>query len=60
MDIVKYAASTFARFARDERGSTAIEYSLVAMLIAIVLIAALTTVGSKLNTQYYNAIAAHL
>jgi pilus assembly protein Flp/PilA len=60
MDIVKKAASTLARFARDERGSTAIEYSLVAMLIAIVLIAALTTVGSKLNSQYYNAIAAHL
>jgi pilus assembly protein Flp/PilA len=45
---------------RDKRGSTAIEYSLIAMLIAIVLIAALSTVGTKLNSQYYDAIAAYL
>jgi pilus assembly protein Flp/PilA len=38
------------RFATDPGGATAIEYTLVAMLIAMVLIAALTSIGTHLNT----------
>jgi pilus assembly protein Flp/PilA len=37
-----------SRFVRDESGATAIEYGLIAALIAVVIITALTTVGTNL------------
>jgi pilus assembly protein Flp/PilA len=37
---------------RDESGATAIEYGLIAALISIVAIAALTSVGSHLSTNF--------
>ena len=36
------------RFLKDESGATAIEYGLIAALIAVVLVGALTAVGSSL------------
>jgi pilus assembly protein Flp/PilA len=39
----------FARFVRDESGATAIEYGLIAALIAVVVITGLTAVGTNLN-----------
>ena len=44
---------------RDDEGVTAIEYGLIAALIAIVIIVAVTTVGSKLNI-IFDAVAANL
>ena len=41
---------------RDEAGPTAIEYGLIAALIAVVTIAGLTQVGTTLNSKY-NTIA---
>jgi pilus assembly protein Flp/PilA len=40
------------RFVADESGVTAIEYSLIAGLISVVIIAALTPVGVALNAVY--------
>lgn len=40
------------RFAKDESGATAIEYGLIAALIAVVLVAALTTLGGNLSTTF--------
>ena len=40
-----------AKFVRNESGATAIEYGLIAALIAVVIITGLTTVGSNLNAQ---------
>jgi pilus assembly protein Flp/PilA len=37
-----------ARFAKDEAGATAIEYGLIAALIAIAIITAATSVGGQL------------
>jgi pilus assembly protein Flp/PilA len=37
---------------RDEAGPTAIEYGLIAALIAVVTIAGLTTLGTTLNSRY--------
>jgi len=48
-----------SRFVRDESGATAIEYGLIAALISVVIIAALTTVGGNLNTKF-NAVATGL
>ncbi|RQQ73148.1 Flp family type IVb pilin [Burkholderia stagnalis] len=40
------------QFARDEDGVTAIEYGLIASLIAIVIIGAVRTVGQHLNSVF--------
>ena len=42
----------FTKFLKDESGATAIEYGLIAALIAVVLITALTAVGSNLNGKF--------
>jgi len=46
-----------ARFAKDESGATAIEYGLIASLIAVAAITAMTTVGSKLTSTFSNVSA---
>jgi pilus assembly protein Flp/PilA len=38
-------------FRADAGGATAIEYTLCAMLVAIVIIGALTAIGTHLNTM---------
>jgi pilus assembly protein Flp/PilA len=40
------------RFLTDESGATAIEYGLIAALIAAVLIGALTAIGTNLNGTF--------
>ena len=40
------------RFLKDESGATAIEYGLIAALIAVVLVGALTLVGTSLETTF--------
>jgi pilus assembly protein Flp/PilA len=42
----------FSRFVRDESGATAIEYGLIAALIAVVIITAVTTVGTNLSSTF--------
>lgn len=46
-------------FFADESGATAIEYGLIASLIAVVIIAAVTSVGGKLKTTF-NEVASNL
>ena len=45
----------FVRFLKDESGVTAIEYGLIAGLIAVVIIGAVSAVGTDL-TGVFNAI----
>ncbi|TAI62069.1 Flp family type IVb pilin [Bradyrhizobium sp. Leo170] len=40
-----------SRFIKDESGATAIEYGLIAALIAVVIIGVLTTIGTNLNAR---------
>ncbi len=40
------------RFIKDESGATAIEYGLIAALIAVVLITALTSLGQNAKTTF--------
>jgi pilus assembly protein Flp/PilA len=47
------------KFVRDESGATAIEYGLIASLIAVVIIGAVTTVGNKL-TNTFSEVAGNL
>jgi pilus assembly protein Flp/PilA len=46
--------TTLRNFMRDEKGATAIEYGLIAACISVAIIAAVTTVGSNLNTTFSN------
>jgi pilus assembly protein Flp/PilA len=41
-----------ARFVTDESGVTAMEYGLIAALVAVVIITAVTTVGTNLQTVF--------
>jgi pilus assembly protein Flp/PilA len=43
---------------RNEKGATAIEYGLIAALIAVACIGAMGSVGSKLNNTFTNVSTA--
>lgn len=42
----------FTRFVKDEEGATAIEYGLIAALIAVAIIGAISAVGTNLSTTF--------
>ena len=44
--------TTLASVLKDEDGATAIEYGLLAALIAVVLISVLTTLGTTLQAKF--------
>ena len=47
-----YALTWLKSFAKSDEGVTAIEYGLIAALIAVVIIAAVTLVGTELETTF--------
>ncbi|MDE2166420.1 MAG: Flp family type IVb pilin [Alphaproteobacteria bacterium] len=49
----------FNRLVHDEGGATAIEYGLIAALISVVIVTAVTAVGSNLK-GVFNSVAAAL
>jgi pilus assembly protein Flp/PilA len=42
------------KFVGNNKGATAIEYGLIAALIAVAAVSAMTTLGSKLTTTFTN------
>lgn len=44
--------SFITKFLKNESGATAIEYGLIAALIAVVMIAGLTSIGTNLQTNF--------
>ena len=46
--------SFVTRFVQDESGATAIEYGLIAALIAVVIITAVTAIGTNLSGKFNN------
>ena len=44
----------FIKLLKNSKGATAIEYGLIAALIAVAAIAAMQSVGNKLNTTFNN------
>jgi pilus assembly protein Flp/PilA len=46
--------SIFRRLMKNEKGATAIEYTLIASLIAVAAITAMTTVGNKVSNVMSN------
>jgi pilus assembly protein Flp/PilA len=49
----------FQKLLRDESGATAMEYGLIAALIAIVIIGSVGSVGAKLKNTF-NTVATNL
>ena len=47
------------RFAKDESGATAIEYGLIAALIAVVIIAGVTSLGGNIG-NVFNTVAGNI
>jgi pilus assembly protein Flp/PilA len=45
-------SNLFSRMIADESGVTAIEYGLIAALIAVIIIGAVTVVGTSLSTTF--------
>ena len=50
--------SIFRRLMKNEKGATAIEYTLIASLIAVAAIAAMGSVGTKVNGVLSNVASA--
>ena len=48
----------FSRFARNESGATAVEYGLIAALIAVAAITAMQGLGSSLKSTFNNVSTA--
>ncbi len=57
--MLTYARCMIRQFVRNEKGATAIEYGLIAALIAVVAITAMTTVGTNLTAKF-NTVATKL
>ena len=49
---------TFIRFAKDEDGATAIEYGLIAALVSVAAIGALTAMGGSLQNMFTSVSSA--
>lgn len=52
-NMVKFL-NTLMTLKRDEKGVTALEYGLIAALIAVVIIGAVTTLGGNLSRTFTN------
>jgi Flp pilus assembly pilin Flp len=52
-----YVISAVARFVRRDDGQDLLEYGLLVVLIAIVALAAVSTVGTTLNSVFWQPIA---
>ncbi|MGA7576635.1 MAG: Flp family type IVb pilin [Desulfobaccales bacterium] len=50
---------TIKRFLKDESGATAVEYGLLVALIAVVIITAVTTLGTNLSAKF-NTVASQV
>ena len=56
---IKNFVKSVARFGRDENGATAIEYGIIVGILAVIIIAAFTTLGGIL-TDTFDAVATAL
>jgi Flp pilus assembly pilin Flp len=48
------------KFLADRRGTTSIEYGVIGVMLSIVIVTGLTSIGTKLKGQWYDALAAGL
>ncbi|UZF92480.1 Flp family type IVb pilin [Bosea sp. NBC_00550] len=53
---MKQIGASFAGFLSDERGATSIEYAFIASLVSIVILGAVTLIGTRLNTLFEGVV----
>jgi len=58
-NIMTKIVKTWLGFKSDNRGVTALEYGLIAALIALVVVGGVTSIGTKLSTKF-NSISTNL
>lgn len=56
--LMRRLAARFSALARDARGSTALEYALVTLLIGLALISGIAAFGTAVNKLYSKPTAA--
>jgi pilus assembly protein Flp/PilA len=49
------AGEVFRRFGKDQSGATAVEYAIIAVGIAVVLVAAVASIGSSVKGAFTSA-----
>ena len=49
---MSYLLSLYARLTSEDRGATAVEYGIMVALIAVVIILAVTTLGTNLRDTF--------
>jgi len=54
---VRQKMKTILNFLKDESGASAAEYGLLIALLAVVVIIGVTSLGTKLNTDFTNLAA---
>jgi pilus assembly protein Flp/PilA len=47
---------SLAKFLADERGATAVEYAMIAIMISIVIVAGATSIGTKLSSMHFGPL----
>jgi pilus assembly protein Flp/PilA len=57
--MLTYIRCIIREYVRDERGATAIEYGLIAALVAVAAVTAMSTLGTKL-TSTFTAVSSSL
>ncbi len=50
----------FTKFLRETKATTAIEYALIGGLVAVVIVSALTAVGTSIQAKFFGPIAGNL
>lgn len=50
--MLQYMRARLSAFGKNNSGATAIEYGLIAALIGVVIITAVTTLGTKLDSTF--------
>jgi len=45
-------AAMLRRFARDERGTTAVEYGLIIVCVSLVILGGITSFGNEMQTRF--------
>jgi pilus assembly protein Flp/PilA len=52
LNLFTFIQARYMTFKADERGATAVEYGLMVALIAVVIMAAVAGIGTRLNTLF--------
>jgi pilus assembly protein Flp/PilA len=55
--MITYVRTMIHHFVADERGVTAIEYGLIAALVGVAIVTAVTNLGAELNAVFANVVA---